>query len=312
MSETDNPSTRPARAVMADDIVVPFTIDALDVRGRVARLGESVDTAIRRHDLPAPAARLLGGVMALATLLGTSLKFDGKLIVQVQGDGPVHLLVADYATGGAIRGLARFDAARLEELTEERTRDEKALLGDGTMALTIDQGPRTERWQGVVAIAETLAATAQAYFAQSEQLPTRLRLAAGPVSTADGERWRAGAAMIQHLPGHDGNEEEHDGTRDQWDTAAALFDTIADDELLDPGISPERLLYRLYHEQGVRVFDPVPVRWRCSCSRDTLKEVLARFSEEERAAMVEDGRISATCQFCARQYTFDPAEFGDS
>ncbi|HHN68005.1 MAG TPA: Hsp33 family molecular chaperone, partial [Thermopetrobacter sp.] len=284
MSNAEKPPTRPARAVMADDIVVPFTIDALDVRGRIARLGPSIDPAIGDHDLPAPAARLLGGVMALTTLLGTSLKFDGKLIVQVQGDGPVHLLLADYAAGGAIRGLARFDAERLAALTEERARDEKALLGDGTMALTIDQGPRTERWQGVVAIAETLAATAQAYFARSEQLPTRLRLAAGPVSTADGEHWRAGAAMIQHLPGHDDEERRRD-TRDQWDTATALFDTIADDELLDPGISPERLLYRLYHEQGVRVFDPVPVRWRCSCARDTLKEVLGRFSGEERAAM---------------------------
>jgi len=311
---TDNtPKERPARRDIGDDLALPFTVDALDVRGRVVRMGRSVDEAIRQHAYPEPVSRLLGEIMALSVLLGTSLKFDGKLIVQTRTDGPVNMLVADFTTPGYVRGLARFDEAAVKALADGEARDPARLMGKGHLVFTIDQGPNTERYQGVVALSGPLAEAAENYFAQSEQIPTRVRLAAGEASDAEGSGWRAGAAMIQHLPPAAGTpvrEGEEDPAADNWPRAVALFDTIEDHELLDPDLSPERLLYRLFHEDGVRVFDPVPVEWRCNCSREQLLETIRRFSEEERAAMVEDGRITATCQFCSGTYEFTPEEVG--
>ena len=304
---TEKTSQRLARAQMGDDIVVPFTVEALDVRGRVVRLGPAVDEAIRQHAYPEPVSRLLGEIMALAALLGTALKFDGKLIVQVQGDGPVSMLVADFSTPKYIRGLARFDEEAVARLSAEEARDAGALLGHGHMAFTIDQGPDTERYQGVVEFTGSLADAAKRYFGQSEQILTHVSLAAGPVSGGEGTQWRAGALMIQHLPPASGGGASQKAL-DGWPHALALVETVEDHELLDPNVSPERLLFRLFHEEGVRVFDPQPVEWRCNCSRESLRETLRRFSADERASMVENGKITARCQFCSRQYVFDPAE----
>jgi len=299
---------RPARAEMADDIVVPFAVDALDVRGRVVRLGPAVDRAIRQHAYPEPVSRLLGEVMALAALLGTALKFDGKLIIQAQTEGPVHTLVADFTTPGFIRGLARFDEAAVAALGEEAARDDAALLGAGHLAFTIDQGPRTRRYQGVVEFSGSLADAARKYFGQSEQILTHVKLAAGRLQTPAGESWRAGAIMAQHLPAPGGRASEK--ALENWPHAEALIETVEDHELLDPAISPERLLFRLFHEVGVRVFEPVAVRWRCDCSRDVLLDTLRRLSEAERRAMVKDGEVRARCQFCSREHVFSPRELG--
>ncbi len=306
------PAERPARRDIGDDLALPFTVDTLDVRGRLVRMGRSVNEAIRQHAYPEPVSRLLGEIMALSVLLGTSLKFDGKLIVQTRTDGPVNMLVADFTTPGYVRGLARFDEDAVNALSAEEARDPARLMGTGHLVFTIDQGPNTERYQGVVALSGSLAEAAENYFAQSEQIPTRVRLAAGEVSDATGSGWRAGAAMIQHLPPAAGSrpQEEEEAAADNWPRAVALFDTIEDHEMLDPDLSPERLLYRLFHEDGVRVFDPVPVEWRCNCSREQLLETIRRFSKEERAAMVENSRITATCQFCSATYEFTPEEAG--
>ena len=319
MTEKETAPMRPARAEMADDIVLPFTVEALDVRGRVARLGEAVDAAIRQHDYPAPVSRLLAEMMTLAALVGTSIKFNGRLIVQAETDGPVRLLVADFATPRFIRGLARFDAAAVDEVTKTE-KDPAALsrrlLGSGRLVFTIDQGAHMQRYQGVVALDGSLQEAVETYFAHSEQIPTRVKLAAGQVADG-GQRWRAGALMIQHLPlsadhaAQDESEGPSDGTaqdKEHWQEAAALFETVADHELLDPSLSPERLLYRLFHEPGVRVFEPVPVEWKCTCSRERLEAMLKAMPPEERKALVENGRITATCEFCSKHYTFDPAE----
>ena len=315
-----NDTARAARADMGDDLVLPFTVDGLNVRGRIAHLGEAVDMAVRQHGYPEPVARLLAEMMALTALLGTTLKFQGKLIVQAQTDGPLRLLVADFTAPGFIRGLARFDEAAVRALAESGEATPEALLGAGQLVFTLDQGPRMQRYQGMVALAGSLQQAAEEYFRQSEQLPTRVRLAAGPLIDENGVHWRAGALMIQHLPpvsggtGESGEEERRRKARDadDWNTAQALFDTLEDQELLDPAISPERLAYRLFHEQGVRVFEPVKVRFRCGCSREGLLAVLRRFSPEERRRMVEaDGAIHARCEFCANTYTFTPEELSD-
>ena len=312
--------TRQARADMGDDLVLPFTVDALNVRGRIAHLGAAVDTAIRQHDLPAPVARLLAEAMALAAMLGSLLKVQGKLILQAQTNGPVRLLVADFRAPDAIRGLARFDENAIATLMEQNDTTPQALLGSGQLVFTIDQGPHTRRYQGVVALQGDLQQAAQDYFASSEQIPTRVKLAAGTLTDESGEHWRAGAMMIQHLPPAAGNAaQDGDNTQprekdaqhheDDWNTAQALFDTLQDQELLDPAISPERLAYRLFHEQGVKVFEPVRVRFDCGCDRDRLRDVLRRFSAEERRDMLaEDGKIHATCEFCNETYTFTPEE----
>ncbi len=315
MSETRQ-QVRAARADMGDDLVLPFTVDALNLRGRIAHLGSVADTAVRQHALPEPVARLLTELMALTAMLGSLLKVQGKLIIQAQTDGPVHLLVADFAAPDAMRALARFDADRVADLRQHGQATSQALLGTGQLVFTIDQGPHTHRYQGVVALQGSLQQAAEDYFARSEQIPTRVKLAAGTLTDAEGEHWRAGAMMIQHLPppaGDKATEQERARLRernaDDWETAQALFDTLQDQELLDPGISPERLAYRLFHEQGVKAHEPVRLRWDCSCDRDKLQEVLRRFSAEERAEMVEeDGLIHATCQFCNTTYTFRPEE----
>ena len=312
----ETPSVRAARADMGDDLVLPFTVDTLNLRGRIAHLGSVVDTAVRQHALPEPVARLLAELMALTALLGSLLKVQGKLIAQAQTDGPVHLLVADFAAPNAMRALARFDADKVAALQQQGQATPQTLLGSGQLVFTIDQGPHTRRYQGVVALAGDLQQAAEDYFASSEQIPTRVKLTAGTLTNAEGEHWRAGAMMIQHMPppaGEKATEEERarqaQRNTDDWETAQALFDTLQDQELLDPAISPERLAYRLFHEQGVKAHEPVRLRWDCSCDRDKLKEVLRRFSAKERAEMVEDdGLIHATCQFCNTTYTFRPEE----
>ena len=315
MSEQDS-DVRAARAEMGDDLVLPFTVDRLNVRGRIAHLGPAVDEAVRQHAYPEPVARLLGEMLALTALLGTTLKFQGKLIAQAQTDGPVRLLVADFSAPGFIRGLARFDADAVRAAMEKGEATPEALLGSGQLVFTLDQGSHTRRYQGMVALSGALQQAAEEYFRQSEQIPTRVRLAAGPLVDDNGAHWRAGALMIQHLPPPSGAEEDEQRRKaqneDDWNTAQALFDTLEDQELLDPAISPERLAYRLFHEHDVRVFDPVRVQFRCGCSREGLLAVLRQFSREELGKMVEeDGRIHARCEFCATTYTFTPEELAD-
>ena len=304
---------RAARADMGDDIVLPFTVDKLNLRGRIAHLGPAVDEVVRQHAYPEPVARLLGEMLALTALLGTTLKIEGKLIAQTQTDGPVRLLVADFTAPGFLRGLARFDEEAVRAAMEQNAATPEALLGNGQLVFTLDQGPHTRRYQGMVALSGSLQQAAEEYFRQSEQIPTRVRLAAGPLMDEDGTHWRAGALMIQHLPPPSGEGDEAQRRKaqdeDDWNTAQALFDTLEDQELLDPAISPERLAYRLFHEHDVRVFEPVAVRFRCGCSREGLLTVLRRFSQEELQKMVEgDGRIHARCEFCATTYTFTPKE----
>jgi len=301
----------PQRTIPLDDLAAPFQIENQPVRGRLARLGSAVDEVLTRHDYPAPVANLLGETCALAALVGNSLKFEGRLIVQAQGDGPVSYVVADYDTEGSLRGYCRYDAARLAELQTEtgfRVPGAQALLGHGVFIMTIDQGADTERYQGVTPIeGETLAFCAERYFAQSEQTPTRVRLAVGQVDDGSGPKWRAGGILLQNIAEDDARGE----TAEAWREAQFLFETIGEDELIDPTLTPETLLYRLFHEQGVRLFAAQPLRAFCRCSQDRILSVLQAFGAAERAEMVEaDGRIHVTCEYCSRVYKVEPEAVG--
>ena len=294
---------------ITDDLAVPFQIEDQPVRGRLVRLGAAVDEVINRHDYPEAVANLLGEACALAALVGASLKFEGRLILQAQGDGPVAYVVADYDTTGALRGYCRYDAARVAEASNGFARPgAKTLIGDGVFIMTIDQGPSGERYQGVTPIqGETLALSAEHYFAQSEQTPTKVRMAVGQVQTTGAPTWRAGGLILQNIAG----DETRGSTEDAWETAQAYIATLGEDELIDPTITPERLLYRLFHETGVRMFTPQPLRAFCRCSQRRIEGVLKSFPPAERAEMIEpDGVIRVTCEYCSRTYDIEPEAVG--
>ncbi len=305
-----------------DDSVQPFQVDALDVRGRVARLGPMLDEVLAHHEYPAPVARLLVEATALTILLGSTLKEVGRFTLQTQTDGVVDMIVVDVSAPNPVRAYARFDE---EKLAAAGAKDSTALLGRGHLAMTIEPGSDQNRYQGVVALeGETLADTAHRYFVQSEQIPTRLKLAVGEEMHPGGAKstWRAGALLVQFLPkdssrtvsdldpgdapeGHVAPDAQED---DAWVEAQSLADTVEDHELLDPTLSSERLLWRLFNERGVRVFDQQPVTARCTCSRERVAAVLKSFPQEERESMVADGLVEVTCEFCGRRYPLEPSE----
>jgi molecular chaperone Hsp33 len=292
---------------LTDDIVAPFQIERQPVRGRIVRLGPAINEVLTRHDYPEPVANLLGEACALAALVGASLKFEGRLIVQAQGSGPVSFVVADYDTSGALRGYCLFDRDRVAEACSGFVRPGAgALLGGGVFIMTIDQGPQMDRYQGVTAIeGETLALCAETYFAQSEQTPTRVRLAVGQADVGEGLNWRAGGLLIQNIA----EDDARGPTKEAWTRAQALFETLGEDELIDPTLAGERLLYRLFHEEGVRLFPPKPLSGFCRCSRDKIVGMLRTFPQQEREEMAEpDGQIRVTCEYCSRVYALEPDE----
>ena len=320
------PPIRAPSAIPIDDAVLPFEVDSLDLRGRLSRLGPALDEILTKHDYPAPVGKLLGEAIVLATLLGSALKFDGRFLLQTQTDGPVSFLIVDFQAPDRLRAYARYDAGRLKD-----GQDSGALLGKGHLAMTIDQGPDMSRYQGLVALdGGNLEDAAHEYFLRSEQIPTRVRLAVGEEwrgGAGDGpkHRWRAGGMLLQFLPKaperarqpdlHPGDAPEgvitHEVEEDDaWVEGQSLIGTVEDVELIDPDLSGERLLYRLFHERGVRVFAPLPMRAQCSCSRDAVSAMLKNFAPQDRADMVKDGKVVVTCEFCSSVYEFTPDEAG--
>jgi molecular chaperone Hsp33 len=321
------PERAPAREA-ADDTVLPFQVDALDLRGRLVRLGSAVDEVLSRHDYPVPVSKLLGEAIVLGVLLGSSLKIDGRFILQTQSDGPVHMLVVDFVSPGHIRATARFDRGKVAAADASGTAQPGALLGHGHLAMTIDQGPETSRYQGMVALeGGDLEAAAHEYFRRSEQIPTKVRLAVAeefrPAPQGPQRRWRAGGILLQFLPKAPERLRQADldpgdapegaaphivPEDDAWVEGRSLVETVEDVELLDSGLSSERLLYRLFHERGVRVFDSLPLTAQCTCSRQKITDMLRSFPSEDRADMIEDGKISVICEFCNRSYVVMPTE----
>lgn len=306
------------------DHVVPFAVSALDVRGRTVQLGPMLDTILDRHDYPEPVNRLIAEAVTLTVLLGTALKFEGKFILQTQTDGPIPMIITDFRTPGSVRAYARFDA----DAVAASALNAASLLGCGILAMTIDQGEYTQRYQGIVQLDGIgLEEVARRYFLQSEQIPTEVRLGVGEVLTRrEGESprhsWTAGGVLLQFLPdseermrlkdlpGGDGASDDDGFNQDDaWTEAQALMGTINDVELTDATVEPERLLYRLFHEHGVRVFDGTKVTDDCACSEEKVRNVLEAMSSNERAESVEDGKIRVTCEFCSTSYDFDPSVF---
>ena len=315
-------------AAGTDDIVMPFAIEGAGVRGRLARLGPVINEILARHAYPAPVAQLLGEALTLTAMLGTALKLEGRFTIQTSSDGPVDFLVADMTREGGLRGYAHFDSGRVERLDTTRQPALHEIAGAGHLALTVDQGPGRNSYQGVVPLeGANLAECGEAYFARSEQLPTLIRLVVAEARTRGAlGQWRAGGLMIQHMPADGGRVRDldpgdapqgaivaDDDDDEDWSRARILMETLEDHELVDPSLAPERVLYRLYHEDGVRAFAPHALSFECRCSRDYIGGVLRSFGEAEMADMVTaDGTIEVRCEFCNKTYSFSPEETGET
>jgi molecular chaperone Hsp33 len=318
------PAAREVSDIGRDDIVLPYAVESLSTRGRLVRLGAAIDAILKRHAYPEPIGRVVGEAAALAVLLGSTLKLEGRFQLQTKTEGPLRMLVVDFDAPSNLRALARFDEAALAK--RAAAGGEGDLLGEGTLAFTIDPGGDLSRYQGVVALdGRGLEHAAHAYFERSEQIPTLVRLAVGQSVTPRGVEWRAGGLLAQFLPASperrrrvdfdpgdapEGAAPETPLEDDEWVEAKARAATAEDHELIDPTLSSERLLFRLFNERGVRVFKPTALSDSCRCSAERIDAMLQSFSPEERSAMVgDDGMIGVTCEFCSIKRLFNPADY---
>lgn len=292
------------------DFVLPFDIAQAGVRGRLVRLDAASARALGAHILPEPAARVTGEMVALGALLGTALKLDGRLTIQTKGDGPLDLVTADYygadeSRDRGVRGYARLDAERFAALDAPAF---DKLTGKGALAITIEPRKGGKTYQGIVELSpDGIGASAETYFAQSEQLPTVIRLAAAPLYVAGdpNPRWRAGGLMLQMTP--ETAKQGQETRSDDWDRLSLLLKTVEDIELVDTSLAPETLLWRLFHEDEVRVQPPEPVIFRCDCDTSRITQVLKRYAPEERQGLADpDGVIRAKCEFCGKTHEIGP------
>ncbi|WP_170771381.1 Hsp33 family molecular chaperone HslO [Ruegeria lacuscaerulensis] len=310
-----------------DDTVLPFQLDVSDMRGRVARLDGVLDGILKQHDYPEKVEALVAEMALLTALIGQTVSLRWKLSLQVQSKGAVRMIATDYYAPQAegeparIRAYASFDH---DKLTDAAPFDQ---VGEGYFAILIDQGEGTQPYQGITPLAGgSLSACAEAYFAQSEQLPTRFSLSFGKSTEPGvGEHWRAGGVMLQHMPkaspfaasGQGAGEiltanDLVDGEEgENWGRVNILLDTVDDLELIGPSIAPTDLLIRLFHEEQPRVYDAQPVQFGCTCSEDRVRQSLSIYSAKDIEKMTTpEGDVSADCQFCGAHYVLDPSTVG--
>lgn len=315
MSESAGPT------IPVDDLVQPFVIEQSGVRGRLLRLGAPVHTILTRPGYPRPVARLLAEMLALTGVLASTLKYDGVFTLQLKGEGPVRTMVADMTSDGVLRGYAGFDPAGVTELEAElgsvadaeEPLDVRRWLGKGHMAFTVDQGPHTQRYQGLVELSgPSLADCLLHYFRQSQQINAGILLAAAPPdSELGGTGWRASALLIERVPEAGGRQSLDDDlpeiSGEDWNRALILTASCTRAELLDPALPPNTLLYRLFHEDGVRVFPPRPLSVGCRCSLDKVENILRSLGRDAIDEYKVEGEVVMTCEFCAQDFRFDDA-----
>lgn len=292
-----------------NDMIQPFRLEKSNVRGRMVRVGPVLQTMMKQHDYPAPVTALLSEVTTLCLALSAMLKYDGIFTLQIKGDGPVRLLVADVTARGEVRAYAGFDAEAVKKAAKRKKDFDNHyyhLLGKGYIAFTVDQGTAEGRYQGIVELkGESILDAVQHYFSQSEQIKTAFHLAIHP---QDGQL-QAAAIMIQLLPDEEAGTKPADVTLDDWNRAEMLLRTCTDGEILSPLLHSADVLYRLFNEDGVRVYTPTHVRFKCRCSRDRVIDALRAIDRTELQEMLEkDDQTSVTCEFCSEAYTFTRAD----
>ena len=284
---------------LVDDVVQPFQLESSHLRGRLVRLGSALDTILKQHDYELPVASLLGEAVVVAAALATSLKYEGVFTLQAKGDGAVRLVVADVTSDGDMRGYAQ-----LPEGVRTLTGDVR-LLGNGYLAFTVDQKDKNDRYQGIVELsAGTFAEAVQHYFRQSEQIPTGIVAAVGKDEQG---QWRGGCLMLQRMPRDGGYEQPQSATsaEDDWLRTMMLMQTCGANELTHPDLKPNDLLFRLFHEEGVRVFEAHQFRHKCRCSEQRVDNMLRALPRDEIETMSVNGVVSVTCEFCNRSYVYD-------
>ncbi|WP_119299938.1 Hsp33 family molecular chaperone HslO [Dongia deserti] len=287
------------------DFIQPFSIEGHGVRGRLVRLSDVADRIIQQHAYPDSVARLLAEMMALTAVLAAALKYDGVFTLQTKGEGPVKLMVVDLTSHGAMRGYAQFDHEQVAAIPLEQASLPR-LHGKGYLAFTVDQGQHTDRYQGIVEMeGATLSDCVHHYFRQSEQLQAGFKIAA----TKGEEGWRAGAIMLQRLPQESVTEMGAEIADDAWRRAFVLMASCTDRELLDIEVPATDVLYRLFHEDGVRAFKAQGVEAKCRCSRGRVETVLKAMRPDDLADLQVDGRLEVTCEFCNSRYDFPLADF---
>lgn len=318
---------QPSNKIAWDDSVLPFQLDHANIRGRVARLDGVLEGVLRQHDYPPQVEALVAEMALLTALIGQTIKLRWKLSLQVQSKGAVRMIATDYYAPEAdgkparIRAYASYDATRLTDALPFEQ------IGEGYFAIMIDQGKGMTPYQGITPLAGgSLSKCAEAYFAQSEQLPTRFSLSFGRSSgPAEAEHWRAGGVMLQHMPKASPFAAKGQGTgevlqpndlvdgedEENWNRVNFLLDTVEDLELIGPSVAPTDLLLRLFHEEQPRVFDAQAVRFGCTCSEDRVRQSLSIYSARDIEKMTtDDGRVTADCQFCGAHYDLDPTTVG--
>ncbi len=301
--------SRPVSDGSLTDVIIPFQLEASGLRGRIVRLGAVIDQILAPHAYPAVVNQLLGETVTLCALLSSMLKYDGIFTLQTSGDGPVPMLVADMTYEGHVRGCAGFKPERLAGLVAAAAGgqpDFLNLVGKGYIAFTVDQGIHAERYQGIVELqGHSLVQSVQHYFAQSEQIGTGIILAVGQ---GENGAWQAQGIMLQQMPEDRARSKLGNTEEDDWRRAMVLLQTCTQAELLDAHLSPHDILTRLFHEEGVRVYDPLAISKGCRCHSDKVKSVLRMMSEEDRSDMVVDEKITMTCEFCNKDFVFNPAD----
>jgi len=306
-----------ARADLQKDFIRPFQLETSSLRGRIVRFNSVLDEIIKAHDYPPVVSQLLAETITLCSMLSSMLKFDGIFTLQTQGDGPISMLVADVTSDGHIRGCASFDPERIEATRQQLAAFSKGevgegsdnhlaqLLGKGHIAFTVDHGLKVERYQGIVELkGKSLVECVQHYFSQSEQIDTGIKMAVGE---RDGV-WRASGLMLQHMPEEGGEKGVKDSSNldeDDWRRAMILMQSATEEELLSPDLDAHNILMRLFHEEGVRVYDPIAVRHQCRCSQERVENVYQMLPPEDQKELLEDGKVKMTCEFCSTDYRIE-------
>lgn len=300
-----------------DDLIKPFILESSNFRGRSVRMGKVLDDILKSHDYPKPVAHLVAEITALAILLSSMLKYEGIFTLQAQGKGPVAMLVADVTSDGKVRACASFNEERVEhariqlsamQSVESSQNHLAQYLGKGYIAFTVDQVGGTERYQGIVDLhGSSLVDCVLHYFTQSEQIGTGIKMAVGKRNG----NWRAAGIMLQKMPDQESvrfQSNQVDLDEDDWRRCMVLLDSCTEEELLDPELTPNELLYRLFHDEKVRVFEPKPIIKECRCSEERVETVLSMMSADDLEYMEKDGQISMKCEFCSREYLYDTAD----
>jgi len=287
------------------DFIRPFQIEALGIRGRAVRLSRAADEIIHKHAYPAPVARLLAEMLTVSAALASALKYEGVFTLQTKSEGAVRLMVVDVTSAGALRGYAQFDADAVAALPADASLPR--LLGGGYLAFTVDQGEDTDRYQGIVElIGADLVECVQHYFQQSEQLKAGFKVA---VTRQEGH-WHSGVIMLQRLPRED-RSTAAEVDDEAWRHAVTLLASCTSKELLDENLPIDDLLYRLFHEDGVRVFKAHELQAKCRCSSERVRSVLSSLPRDELKELETEGALEVTCEFCNSKYRFTLADLDE-